>query len=237
MRKSTPSTPAPVPAPDRDRIFEADLVQLQQSYEHYRHLEEIRLKYIVWLYSFMLGLLAFIGAIFGVEGGDLPVNRTGIMVIASFMITFFAFFAHLQVNTTEAAISAHDALMRRIYRSVYKDKYNEFIAQPFAQARLDGKRGSLFLKLLPADSDPTRLLSRMFTATPAFLSAIIGCGILVNSIGFYNFGGVYSGMLYLVALASAVVGITALIDALLTKDSRPRFEVPDEDGPGAGPSA
>lgn len=213
-----------VPPSSADVLLQADLVQLQQSYEHYRHLENIRLKYIVWLYSFVLALLAFIGTIYTVDPSFVDFDKISLLVLASFTITFFSFFAHLQVNTTEAAISAHDALIARIYKTIYKDMHEELIAKPFSIARIEGKRGSIFLRVFSADSDPTRWLSKVFTAAPAFLSALIGCGLLVSSKKLFDIGEAYTWALYGAAFAAGSVGLISILDALFTRNTQPLFE-------------
>jgi len=229
MDEPRPEIDAGVPdVPSEEILLQADLAQLQQSYEHYRHLENIRLKYIVWLYSFVLALLAFVGTVFTVDPNFLEFDRVSLMVLASFTITFFAFFAHLQVNTTEAAISAHDAVIARIYRSIYRARHGDLIAKPFSVARIEGKKGSLFLRLLSAKGDPTRWLSRIFTAAPAFLSASVGCGLLISSQGVFDLGDAYTWALYGAAVFAGLVGLISMLDAIFTRNTQPELEKEEE---------
>ena len=165
-----------------------------------------------------------------VDPNFLEFDRVSLMVLASFTITFFAFFAHLQVNTTEAAISAHDAVIARIYRSTYRSKHFELIAKPFSIARVEAKKGSLFLRVLSDKGDPTRWLSRIFTAAPAFLSASVGCSLLISSQGVFDLGNAYTWALYGAAISACFVGLVSILDALFTRNTQPEFEK-EEDNP------
>lgn len=199
------------------RHFEADKILITQSFSHYQHLENSRLKYIIWMYSFFLATLGVV-ALFAREveltqlSSALIPRFLTILSCSALLVNFiFGFFIYLQVVATQAAISAYDTVIGRIMGDIYGSPEDAKLAfdLPFQSTRVAILKESPITQIVVNDrtKDLTPIISKFLVSLPTML---IGFAIPV---AFFHLE--MGLLLNLISLVPVIFGIWLMVDTLV----------------------
>ena len=124
-----------------DRAEQLLLQELDQSWEHYRHLEDTRVKYLGFYFTILLGSIGIVATI----GPRVPQKPDGIALLLVFASAYLAaFFAmnmiiYAAVRRLGVVLKSYDTIMtniREYFRGAHGYPEQLFVRPPFAKTRL-----------------------------------------------------------------------------------------------------
>ncbi len=94
--------------------------EFKQAWEHYRHLENTRSKYITTALTFFLSAMAFNGLMFRLEsklGPDLFI----VLLLANAMVLFFSYYLRQSVLAIRPVLEHYGNVMTGVRHHIYND--------------------------------------------------------------------------------------------------------------------
>ena len=150
---------------------DTDKEGFNQSWEHYRHLENIRQKTTTFYYTLIATLVTALGLLANFKDSASTDQIASIAICLSNVVVLYGVFAYFAVIKLQAARSAHGFLIQRILARSYGDQFSERYDLPFRH-QLDISTPSLLRKglvrfLLRRPARGRREL--LFSQTPMFI--------------------------------------------------------------------
>ena len=150
---------------------EIDKEVFNQSWEHYRHLENIRQKTTTFYYTLIATLVTGLGFLANFKDSATTDQIATIAVFASNIVVLYGVFAYFAVIKLQAARSAHGFLIQNILARAYGEDFSQHYDTPFRR-QLDSSTPALLRKglvrfLLRRPAQGRREL--LFSQTPMFI--------------------------------------------------------------------
>lgn len=212
---------------------QVDLEVFGQSWEHYRHLENIRQKTATFYYTLIATIVTGMGFLLNLKD---PGNSDLIVTVAlglTNVVTLYGVFAYFAVVKLQAARSAHGALIQTILMRAYGSHFEELYNTPF-RGQLDKSTPTLLRKgiiRLILRRPPEHRRELLFSQTPIFifLPMILISASLVFHVSLLDALTPSVHKIFRIAAAAINVSCTAYVCLAIMspQDSWPEVDAPD----------